>query len=176
MSRELSPRTDGSACARFTPSESGQRSPPTYYRGCWHVVSRGLFARYRQIFVPRKRSLQPEGLLPPRGVAASGFRPLRKIPCCCLPQESGPCLSPSVADHPLRPAMDRRLGRPLPHQPANPPQAPPKAPEGFGPQTTCGISSGFPELSPTSGQVPTCYSPVRRCPPAEAGFSRDLHA
>ena len=133
LSREFSPRTDRSACARFTPSKSGQRSPPTYYRGCWHVVSRGLFARYRQIFVPRKRGLQPEGLLPPRGVAASGFRPLRKIPCCCLPQESGPCLSPNVADHPLRPAMDRRLGRPLPHQPANPPQAPPKAPEGFGP-------------------------------------------
>ena len=22
--------------------------PPTYYRGCWHVVSRGLFIRYRQ--------------------------------------------------------------------------------------------------------------------------------
>ena len=170
MSREISPRTDRSACARFTPSKSGQRSPPTYYRGCWHVVSRGLFARYRQIFVPRKRSLQPEGLLPPRGVAASGFRPLRKIPCCCLPQESGPCLSPSVADHPLRPAMDRRLGRPLPHQPANPPQAPPKAPEGFGPWTVCGISLRFRRLSPTSGQVPTCYSPVRRFPPAEAGF------
>ena len=22
--------------------------PPTYYRGCWHVVSRGFFWRYRQ--------------------------------------------------------------------------------------------------------------------------------
>src|SRR5690606_30660537 len=27
---------------------SGQRSPPTYYRGCWHVVSRGFLLRYRQ--------------------------------------------------------------------------------------------------------------------------------
>ena len=27
----------------FTPSNSEQRSPPTCYRGCWHVVSRGLF-------------------------------------------------------------------------------------------------------------------------------------
>ena len=51
-----------------------------------------------------------------------------------------------------------------------------KRPKALVPWTTCGISSGFPELSPTSGQVPTCYSPVRRCPPAEAGFSRDLHA
>ena len=35
------------ACAPFTPNNSGQRLPPTYYRGCWHVVSRGLFPEYR---------------------------------------------------------------------------------------------------------------------------------
>ncbi|GAN11782.1 permease, partial [Mucor ambiguus] len=35
------------ACARFTPNNSGQRLPPTYYRGCWHVVSRGFLLRYR---------------------------------------------------------------------------------------------------------------------------------
>ena len=31
----------------FTPSKSGQRLPPTYYRGCWHVVSRDFLVRYR---------------------------------------------------------------------------------------------------------------------------------
>jgi len=31
----------------------------------------------------------------------------------------GPCLSPSVADHPLRPTKDHRLGRLLPHQQPN---------------------------------------------------------
>ena len=36
------------AYKRFTPNKSGQRSPPTYYRGCWHVVSRGFLVRYRQ--------------------------------------------------------------------------------------------------------------------------------
>ena len=36
-------------------------------------------------FFPEKRSLQPEGRPPPRDVAASGFRPLRKIPNCCPP-------------------------------------------------------------------------------------------
>ena len=36
-------------------------------------------------------------------------------------------LSPSLADHPLRPAKDRRLGEPLPHQQANLTQAIPKA-------------------------------------------------
>src|SRR4029077_17193306 len=48
LSRQLSPRTDATACARFTPNNSGQRLPPTYYRGCWHVVSRGFLVRYRQ--------------------------------------------------------------------------------------------------------------------------------
>ena len=81
------------ACARFTPNNSGQRLPPTYYRGCWHVVSRGFLVRYRQhhdlfehgAFVPNNRVLQSEDLHHSRGVAPSDFRPLRKIPHCCLP-------------------------------------------------------------------------------------------
>jgi len=78
-------------------------------------------------FFPPDRALQPEGLHHSRGVAASGFPPLRKIPHCCLPQESGPCLSSSVAGRPLRPANYLRLGRPLPHQQANGTQALPSA-------------------------------------------------
>ena len=35
-------------CTPFTPSKSGQRLPPTYYRGCWHVVSRDFLVKYRQ--------------------------------------------------------------------------------------------------------------------------------
>ena len=123
VSREISPPTRAAACAPFTPSNSGQRSPPTYYRGCWHVVSRGFFRRYRpgpwlpidparpgeKRFTPRKASsrtrrcsvrlapiAEDSSLLPPVGVWA--------------------VLNPSVADHPLRPATDRRLGEPLPHQ------------------------------------------------------------
>ena len=92
---------------------------PTYYRGCWHVVSRGFLFRYRHLFVPIDRSLRSENLLPSRGVAASGFPPLCNIPHCCLPSESGPCLSPNVAVQPLSPATDRRLGGPLPHQLSN---------------------------------------------------------
>lgn len=51
-----------------------------------------------------------------RYIAGSGFRPLSKIPHCCPPLESGPCLSPGVADHPKRPAKHHRLGPPLPYQ------------------------------------------------------------
>ena len=78
-------------------------------------------------FLPKKRGLRTMVLCPPRGVAPSGFRPLRKIPHCCLPKESGPCLSPSVADRSLKPATDRGPGRPLPHQLANQTRAYPKA-------------------------------------------------
>ena len=85
LRRGLSHRSYRAACARFTPSNSGQRSPPTYYRGCWHVVSRGLFLWYRLLLFPQKRSLQPEGRHPPRGVTPSGLPPLRQFPNCCLP-------------------------------------------------------------------------------------------
>ena len=48
LSPGISHLTCNPAYTPFTPSKSGQRLPPTYYRGCWHVVSRGLFIRYRQ--------------------------------------------------------------------------------------------------------------------------------
>ena len=93
VSPELSNPACPSACAPFTPNNSGQRLPPTYYRGCWHVVSRGLFVYYRHYtslfttctFVINKRALRNEFLHHSRGIAPSGFRPLRKIPHCCLP-------------------------------------------------------------------------------------------
>ena len=51
LSRKISHLTFPTAYTLFTPSNSGQRSPPTYYRGCWHVVSRGLFNKYHQLMV-----------------------------------------------------------------------------------------------------------------------------
>ena len=124
LSPGLSHPTCKAAYVRFTPNDSEQRLHPPYYRGCWHGVSRCLLKGYRQgsrvlfrcLCFPLHSALRPEGLLHTRGVAASGFRPLRNIPHCCLPQESGPCLSSSVADHPLRPATRLSLGEPLPHQ------------------------------------------------------------
>ena len=81
LSPGLSQMTRQTTYELFTPSNSGQRSHPTYYRGCWHVVSRCFFSRYRHVsFVPGERGLQPEGRHPSRGVAASGFRPLCNIP------------------------------------------------------------------------------------------------
>ncbi len=93
LSSGISRQTYRTAYALFTPNNSEQRLLPTYYRGCWHVVSRNFFCGYRQTpevlarvgFFPTKRALRPEGLNHSRGVAASGFPPLRKIPHCCLP-------------------------------------------------------------------------------------------
>src|SRR6201998_2080327 len=47
LSLEVSHPTCKAAYELFTPNESGQRSPPTYYRGCWHVAGRGFFCKYR---------------------------------------------------------------------------------------------------------------------------------
>jgi hypothetical protein len=41
----------------FTPNNSGQRSHPTYYRGCWHVVGRCFFSDYRHH--PQKEAASP---------------------------------------------------------------------------------------------------------------------
>ena len=93
LSPEISHLTYRSAYARFTPNKSEQRLHPSYYRGCWHEVSRCLFLGYHHsawilaiwTFFPNKRVLQSEDLPHSRGVAASGFPPLRNIPHCCLP-------------------------------------------------------------------------------------------
>ena len=50
LSSGISRQTYRTTCGPFTPNESEQRSPPTYYRGCWHVVSRGFLQRYRHFF------------------------------------------------------------------------------------------------------------------------------
>ncbi len=49
LSSGISHPTRITAYAPFTPSKSEQRSPPLYYRGCWHRVSRGFLFRYHQI-------------------------------------------------------------------------------------------------------------------------------
>jgi hypothetical protein len=74
-----------------------------------------------------------------------------------------------VADRPLRPATDRCLGEPLPHQLANQVSAALIArgltvPR-FPPKGLCGISTAFAALSPTIRYVPIYYSPVRHSPP-----------
>ena len=103
LSRGISPLTYQAAYALFTPSNSEQRSLPTYYRGCWHVVSRSFFCRYRHYrpcrksFTPRRASsltrrrcirvspiVQDSPLLPPVGVW-----PVFQCQCGRVPSQAG---------------------------------------------------------------------------------------
>ncbi len=86
-----------------------------------------------------------------------------------------------MAGHPLRPARDRRLGGPLPRLLANPIWVHPivrgpKVPL-FGLATLCGISHRFQWLSPSIGQIPRHYSPVRHSSPKSklSVLPSDLH-
>ena len=75
-----------------------------------------------------------------------------------------PVPSASVAVCPLRPATDRRLGEPLPHQLANRPRAPLLARLlAFPSQAYAVLAPVSQSYSPLKGRLPTCYSPVRRC-------------
>jgi hypothetical protein len=85
-----------------------------------------------------------------------------------------------VADRPLRPATDRRLGGLLPRQLANRPQAPLEAPE-FSPShfpvswqyaVLAVVSNCYP---PLQGRSPTSYSPVRHFQKYCYFLTFDLH-
>jgi hypothetical protein len=67
-----------------------------------------------------------------------------------------------VADRPLRPATRHRHGGPLPRHPADRPQAPPSTDRSFACSpdqrpSSCGITRGFPRLSPAPGWVPHVF-------------------
>ena len=50
------------------------RAPPTYYRGCWHVVSRGFLQWYRHFLRPTRQSFttrRPSSLTRRRSVRLS---------------------------------------------------------------------------------------------------------
>ena len=86
-----------------------------------------------------------------------------------------------MAVHPLRPATDRRLGEPLPHQLANQTRGHLPAHKALAsrrclPKASCGISSRFQLLSPTERQVPHALltrSPLSQVPKSLTPF--DLH-
>src|SRR2546423_2617004 len=88
LSLEFSQRTYLTAYTLFTPNKSGQRLPPTYYRGCWHVVSRGFFWRYRhpnRLFTVRASSLlkgvyNPKAVFPHAALLRHAFAHCARFP------------------------------------------------------------------------------------------------
>ena len=108
LSRGISRGTGRTAYILFTPNNSEQRLLPTYYRGCWHVVSRSFFFGYRHYrsrrksFTPRRASsltrrrcirvssiVQDSPLLPPVGVW-----PVFQCQCGRVPSQAGYRSSP----------------------------------------------------------------------------------
>ena len=89
LSREISPETFWAAYAPFTPSNSGQRSPPTYYRGCWHVVSRGLFLGYRPLSSPRKGVYNPKAFFPHAASLRQAFAHCARFPAAASRRSGG---------------------------------------------------------------------------------------
>ena len=163
LSTGISHPTFQAAYAPFTPSNSGQRSPPTYYRGCWHVVSRGFLPWYRHFLLPHRTGLQSEDLLPSRGVAGSGFPHCPIFPTAASRRSLDRVSVPVWPDQPLSPATIVGLVGPLPHQLPNGTRAHPSAdfsltyPDAMD-MVLCGISNGF-----------RCY------PLLKAGCSRVTH-
>src|ERR1700722_16896810 len=56
LSPGLSLLTYKATYTRFTPNDSEQRLDPSYYRGCWHEVSRSFLHRYLHFFIPCEQS------------------------------------------------------------------------------------------------------------------------
>ena len=126
--------TYNTAYVLFTPSHSEQRSPPPYYRGCWHGVSRGCLYRYRHYVCSYSyafSSLSKE-LYDPKAFVIHAAS-LRHSPehCAKFPTAASR-RSLGRVSVPVWPATlsgrlpivalvgpHRRLGRPLPHQLAN---------------------------------------------------------
>src|SRR5690606_39579917 len=111
-------------------------------------------------------------------MAGSGSRPLTNIPYCCLPYESGPCLSTSVGVTPLRAPRHHCLGRPLPYQLANATRAHPCPisiwipfdAEGYRHAVLIRLSTGYP---PDMGRLLTRYAPVRHSHHFRASSEKD---
>lgn len=64
LSPKLSRQTRPATYELFTPNNSGQRLRPTYYRGCWHVVSRRFFCRYTSTSSLLKEVYNPKAVIP----------------------------------------------------------------------------------------------------------------
>ena len=136
--------------------------PPTCYRGCWHVVSRGLFSRYRPSSSLEKGVYDPRAFIPhavslgqafahcPRSLAAASRRSGGRVsvPLWLVVLSDQLPVVGLVGRYPTNNLMGRRtLHR----------RAEALSLRNLRPGDVCGISPSFPGLSPTVGQVPYVF-------------------
>ena len=176
MSREISHQTWRTAYAPFTPSNSEQRSLPTYYRGCWHVVSRSCFCRYRQFSSLPKELYTPKGFIAHAASLHQGFPHCARFPTAASRRSLArvsvpvwPCalsgrlsIKALVGHYPTNKLIDRGL---LFLRIA-----------AFPFRAYAVLAPVSQSYSPQEGRSPTCYSPVRHFTHQIApAFSFDLH-
>ena len=170
VSPGISHRTYPTACTRFTPSDSEQRLRPPSYRGCWHGVSRRFLWRYRQrrvcssppVSFPLTAVYTPKGFLPHAVSLGQPFGHCPKFPTAASRRSLGRVSVPMwgvVLSDPL--AVVALVGRYPTNQliAREPLPARQHCKEAVFPGASmrrlrpCGISPGFPGLSPAQGQV-----------------------
>ena len=178
----------------FTPNNSEQRSPPPYYRGCWHGVSRGFLWRYRQLSGVFDRSISSllTELYNPKAFIAHAALLRQGFPHCAIFPTAASRRSLDRVSVPVWPiTLSGRLTivALVGHDPTNklmvrepiPRRQLPRRGH-LSPQSHATPWS-YPVLAPLSrcypgpkGRLLTCYSPVRRCTRSPKGtFSLDLH-
>ena len=186
LSPGISQTTRHTTYELFTPSKSGQRLHPTYYRGCWHVVSRCFFST-----VPsptRWASSRAKGVYNPKAViphaaslhqacahcaifpTAASRRSLGRVSVPMWPSTLSGRLPVAalVGHYPTNKLIGRGL---IPHRNKafhHDPYA----------MVVCGIRPSFPGLSHSAGQITHVLltrSPLEYPPPRWRAFPFDLH-
>ena len=133
--------------------------PPTYYRGCWHVVSRGFFCRYRHREASSllKEVYNPKAVIPHAASLRQAFAHCARFPTAASRRSLGRVSVPVwlatlsrqlpvtalVGHYPT----NKLIGRgPIPNRNSLPCET-------CEPQGSSGISNGFPLLFQSSGHV-----------------------
>jgi hypothetical protein len=131
--------------------------PPTFYRGCWHVVSRDLFARYRPLSSRAKEVYNPKAVILHAALLRQAFAHCaisltaasrRSLGRLSVPvwgtTLSGPLPVVGLVSHYLTNYLMGRSPLPQPHKFTR---------RLLGPPCPCGISRAFARVSPAEGQV-----------------------
>jgi hypothetical protein len=166
LSLEVSHPTYQAAYELFTPNESGQRSLPTYYRGCWHVVGRSFFCRYRHYRPCLKEVYNPKAFIPHAALLRQAFAHCARFPTAAsrrsLGRVSVPVWLVVLSDQlPVVALVGRYPTNKLIGREALPKRKPISSPghaAWWGHPVLAVVSRCYPGLR---GRFLTCYSPVR---------------
>ena len=168
LSLGISQPTQQTAYELFTPNNSGQRLHPTYYRGCWHVVGRCFFCRYRHLAASSllKEVYNPKAVIPHAASLRQASAHCAIFPTAASRRSLGRV---SVPVWPVTLSGRLPVVALVGHYPTNKliGRGPIPSRKPFPPPDHA-ASDAYPVLAPISwsypragGRLPTCYSPVR---------------